>query len=189
MTNALGRHAEAESYLQESLTISRGLSDELYTANSLNGLGMVKLAQGQPETAAPLFREAAAGFERLEYPWMQAIALGNLGQALLADGRPDEAERVVAESVRVGWRVQATPIVLGTLVNQAEMRAAQGAGRVALEWLAVVLAHPATNQEARQRAERLRERLIVELSPDEVAASAQSALTRSLADVVKAALV
>jgi hypothetical protein len=81
--------------------------------------------------------------------------------------------------------IQAALVALDALMGLAMLRAQEGAGKVALEWVAHVLQHPASTQEARERAGQFRVKLEAQLTPQQIKAALAQAQTRSFEMVVQ----
>ena len=183
MARESGRLDEARGCAQEGLEISMALHDEYGVADTLNSLGMVAMSTKDYPRAQEMFRQAAQHFEQINYPFTRSIALGNLGMALLADGYVEEADLALRISIDVATEAQAIPIVLGTLVTLAEVRQGQGQPQQALAILYFALDHPATNREARQRAEVQIARLEPSQSGEQIVAARNRAAQFRLDDL------
>jgi tetratricopeptide (TPR) repeat protein len=80
----LGRHEEAVTCLQESLTIRRELGARHGQANSLTNLGAVHERLGEHDEAIARLQEGLTMYQELDGPYGQAAALHHLGDTLRA---------------------------------------------------------------------------------------------------------
>ena len=88
---AKGKLDEAERGAEAALE-TVGPHDMSSRATTRATLARIRQAQGRPDEAEALLREAIAIFEDTEYRAFQATALGELAQLLRDRGRDDEAE-------------------------------------------------------------------------------------------------
>ena len=86
-----GRLDEAERWAQMALE-TVGPHDMSSRATTRATMARIRKAQGRPDDAEALLREAIAIFEETEYRAFQATALRELAQLLRERGRDDEAE-------------------------------------------------------------------------------------------------
>jgi predicted ATPase/DNA-binding CsgD family transcriptional regulator/Flp pilus assembly protein TadD len=98
---AVGRLAEAGSYLRESLALSRKLGDTLGVANMLNNLGIVALPQGDYAGAVAFHDESLTLYRQLGDQWHVALAISNLGLVALDKGDYAEARSLLQESLDI----------------------------------------------------------------------------------------
>jgi tetratricopeptide (TPR) repeat protein len=173
VAHGLGQYAEARQMLRESLEISLTVGDRWAIATALNHLGSVTLLQGeeiQHMETQNLLREGVVMFRELGERWSMARALNNLG--ILACLREDypEARRAFFEAFTTAMETQTLPIALDALVGLTVVQAREGVAEPALEWVTHILQHPASTQEAKDRAEQLRAELEARLSAEQIRA-------------------
>ena len=91
---------EGETLLLAVLNSWRRLlpANDVRIASTLGDLGRLKMAQGEPEAAETLFREAWEIGQTGSANWSVARSQGELGWSLLAQGRLDEAEPLLDAS-------------------------------------------------------------------------------------------
>jgi hypothetical protein len=94
-----------------------------------------------------------------------AIYLNYLGEATAELGKTDETEHHWLDAMRLGYEAQALPMVLNSLVGLARLRASRGDVALAVDWLGHAVGHPASTQETRASAEKLRSELEAQLAP------------------------
>ncbi len=94
-----GRLAEAEPALEAALASAQG--DELRFASSLNALGDLRMAQGAPDKAEPLYRRALAIMEKTSGPDSPetAAAVAYLAEACALSGKEAEADKLLRRAL------------------------------------------------------------------------------------------
>jgi len=152
---AQGAYQEARQLLQEGLALSQALEDRYNIAVGLNGLGLVSQALGQEGEAQHFFQESIALWREIGDQGSLAETLNNLGDNLLALEDPLGARRCFMEALAIARETQVTPVALEALLGLASLHLQEGAVEPALELVSQVLQHPATTQEAKNRAEGL----------------------------------
>jgi DNA-binding CsgD family transcriptional regulator len=142
--------------LEEALAVSRALGDRAWEGRALNKLARLTFYEGDLDAARALHEEAIATVRPAGNAWDIAIALGDLGDVLHAQGNDAEARRHYAESLRL-W------LELGD-----QRGVAQG-----LEGFAILAAADARTERAVRllgAARAIRERITEPNSPSRLAA-------------------
>lgn len=117
-----------------------------------------------------MFGRSLDTFTELGGSWWVARVLADTGRSVFALGNHTEAGRVWRESLRIAAEIHATPVALEALASFANLRAEQDHREYALELLLIVLNHPASLQETKNRAARLRAELEAQLPAAKVEA-------------------
>jgi len=86
--------------------------------------------------------------------------------------------------LRIAVETHGTPVALEALVGLASLRAKKGVRESALELLLIVLNHPASPQETRNRAAHLRAELEAQLTRQQVDAAQARATAQTFEAVV-----
>lgn len=107
-----------------------------------------------------------------------------MGRSVFALGDDREAERIWRGALRLSTEIQATAVGLEALTGLAALRARHGDLKTAYEWLLVILDHPATYQEIKNRASRLRNQLADQMGPEEIKTLQWRAGTMTFASLV-----
>jgi hypothetical protein len=94
-----------------------------------------------------------------------ARLLAEMSRSVFALGNEAEAERGWRESLRIANETRGAWVALEALVGIASLQAKRGECKRALELLLVVLNHPASIQETKDRAAHLRADLEAQLTP------------------------
>ena len=98
-----GQLKEAEALSRQVLDFDlRAQGDQhLNVAIDLNNLGTILLEKGDFKECEAVLRKAEAILRRLDSAGLP-VALGNIGEAMVRQGRSAQAEPILAEAVRVG---------------------------------------------------------------------------------------
>jgi len=186
---ALGRFDDARKALEESVELNTSVGARWNLGHAFQGLGAVAQAQGEHRRAADLFLKAVDTFTELGGRFYIGQGLAQMGQSLFALGNDAEAERVWRESLRIAAEIRGMPVALEALVGLASLRAKRGDTTPALELLLIVLNHPASLQETKDRAAGLRAELEVQLTRQQVEAAQGRAQAKTFEAAVDELLV
>jgi len=181
----LGRYDVARVALEESIALNLSVGVRWNLGHAYQGLGAVVQAQGEHQRAVDMFRKGVDTFTELGGRFYAAQGLAEMGRSVFALGNDAEAERVWRDSLRIAIEIHGTPVALEALVGLASLQAKQSDKEYALQLLLVVLNHPASFQETKNRAARLRAELESQLTSQQVEAVlawAQAKTFESLVD-------
>lgn len=104
-------YASALRFYQESLRENQAVDNQEGVVVSQNSVGRVYLAAGKPSEAEATFREALSYAEPLK-PSLRALCLANLGEALYAQAKPDEALKRFEEGIPLAAKDERTLAIL-----------------------------------------------------------------------------
>jgi hypothetical protein len=127
----------AESFLQQSLEVSRAIGSPMGEAAALQSLGAVALSRGAHDRAQSLHGEALALLARMERPDEIAASLRALGTAAAAAGRSERGARLLgaAEALREGAGGAVPPRDRAGLERAVRaLRSGLGAATLRREW-------------------------------------------------------
>ncbi len=190
ITLDLGRIAEAQALLEESLALNQRANDRWGLGTCYGTLGLVAQARGDWNTARSLFRQAVETFGELGARGYTAEYLVRLGEASAASGEVTEPEKIFREAIRVATQTQGMPNVADAIVGLASLLARSGEKPESLvEWLHVVQSHPATHAATRERAARLRAELVEQLKSQQIEAAETRAQATTLEGLAQEILV
>ena len=113
-----------------------------------------------------------------------ARALAEIGRSIFALGNDAEAGRVWRESLRIAAETRGTHVAMEAIIGIASLRAKRSDIEPALELLLMVLNHPASIQETRNRAAYLRAELEAQLTRQQVEAAQTRAQAKTFEAVV-----
>jgi non-specific serine/threonine protein kinase len=136
----LGRYAEAQASLQESLDIARELGDKQRIEATLQPLGMACLGRGDVASARKHLTEALALARELGNRRELAGALNALGQLHRMEGELDAAEPIYGDVVALARVLEDREIVAIGLLNLAMVSIGRGSNTAARAMLLEVLA-------------------------------------------------
>lgn len=175
----LGHYEEAEAYLQESLALCTQLGNRWGMGTAYRFLGLAALAQGKLLEAETLIHYSLDVFNEFVTGWDIVLSLVYLGEIKAAAGDSLEARRIFLEALPMALEVQAIPLALDALIGLAYLDAQAGQAEQALELSICVLCHPASIQEAKDRAEELGAELETQLTPQQIEVAQASARAKS----------
>jgi predicted ATPase len=166
----LGRYVEARAALEESARLSSSVGDRYALGFAYRGLGIIAQEKGEHQQAVELFRKSLDTLTELGARQDVARVLAEMSRSVFALGDDAEAERDWRESLRVAVETKGMFIALEALVGFASLQAKQGDAERALELLLIVLNHPSSIQDTKNRAAQLRIALEAQLTPSQVEA-------------------
>ncbi len=164
-----GKLNEAHALISESLSLSRACDNRWDIATALGHLGQIASAQGKHLEAQEHFRESMAIFAEQGEILGQARALNQYGEAVLALGKNAEARRSLQAGLRLAMENHCLPIALTSLFGLASLLAQEGKNLAAVEILARVCDHPASEKETKERSAMLLAELKSQLTSEQVA--------------------
>jgi tetratricopeptide (TPR) repeat protein len=168
MALKLGRYDEARDALEESVLLNISIGDRWGLGFAYRGLGLIAQAQGEHHQAVDMFRKSLDTLTEVGARQDVARVLVEMSRSIFALGNDAEAERGWREALRITTETQSTFVALEALVGIATLKAKQGNIEQALELSLNVLNHPASLQETKNRADRLRAELEMQLSSTQV---------------------
>jgi predicted ATPase/DNA-binding SARP family transcriptional activator len=155
----------AEHHYQQSLAIADEIGLPLAIAQALRGLGSLAQGVGDYVIAKEHYKK---GLDTLRTIRLTDHTGDFSGWASLGLGEWIEAERGFLDLLRVTISTRQFPIALDALAGLAAVQGETGQLERALELLALILDHPATNQETKDRVTQLQSGLASTLPADEV---------------------
>ncbi len=136
----MGRYAEAQGYLEESLYIAREIGDKRRIAGALQPLGMACLGLGDLAAARSHLQEALAMAQKQGNKREIAAALNVLAQLLRVEGELDAAEPLYAQGLTLARELKDRQSIAISLLNLAMVLIDRGAGNGASPLLLEALA-------------------------------------------------
>lgn len=91
--------SRAQALLEESLRLSRELSDDEETAWALDHLGQLERERGNYARAQALLEESLEIFEKSGHRWGMALVLDHLGRAALDQGEWEKAKALLEKAL------------------------------------------------------------------------------------------
>jgi len=183
IATALGRYELAGRYFQRSLGIAKEIGDAYIEAEALNGQGTLALALGDHAETKGLFAETLSIAREGRHAGYYADALTGLGRAALGLGEVQQARERFRQGLEAAMKAARLPTAVRALVGLAHLWSQEAELEGAVEWLALVLHHPATCQIERDRAQHLLSELTRELPPEVFTAAVTRGQARELEEV------
>jgi tetratricopeptide (TPR) repeat protein len=180
----LGRYDEARAALEESVALIISIGDRWGLGSAYRGLGLVAQAQGEHLQAVDMFRKSLDTLTELGARQDVALGLAEMGRSIFVLGDDTQAGRLWRESLRIATETRGTHVALEALVGLANLQAKRGERGYALELLLIVLDHPASIQDTRNRAGQLKRELEAQLTSQQVEAAQARAGAKSLETIV-----
>jgi tetratricopeptide (TPR) repeat protein len=184
MAVRLGLYDEAREALEESVLLNTAIGDRWNLGFTYRGLGLIAQAQGEHLHAVDMFRKSLDTLTEVGARQDEARVLVEMSHSIFALENDAEAERGWREALHVTMETQGTFVALEALVGIATLKAKQGNIERALELLLIVLNHPASLQETKNRADRLRAELEAQLTSQQVEAAQARAQAKTFEVVV-----
>jgi len=181
---SLGLYDEARATLEESAALSSSVGDKYSLGFAYRGLGIVAQAQGEHQQALEEFRKSMDMLTELGARQDIARILAEMSRSILALGNDAEAERNWRESLRRAIETKGMFIALEALVGLANLQVKRGDMEQALELLIIVLNHPASSQDTKNRAMRFQRELEAQLTRQQVEAVHARIQTKTFESVV-----
>jgi tetratricopeptide (TPR) repeat protein len=172
-----GEYQQAEQLHQESLAICREIDELRGIALCLNNLGLLAYDLKEYPKAEQLLQESLTRYEQIGHRQGMASALCHLGYVACALGnaRYEAARQQFHQSLEIAMKIGARPVALNALVGWATWLSASvsddSAQERAVELLALVTHHPASEQETKDKAGRLLAELASSLPSESVTAA------------------
>jgi len=185
----LGRYDEARAALEESVTLGMSVGDRWGLGFAYRGLGLVEQAQGEHQQALNMFRKSLDTLTELGARQDVARVLAEMSRSVFALGNDADAGRIWRESLRIAIETSGTFIALEALDGIASLQAKQGNMEQALELLLIVLDHPATFKDTKNRAEKLRVELEAHLTSQQVEAAQERVKDKTFESAVNEILI
>jgi tetratricopeptide (TPR) repeat protein len=140
----------ADIDLRQALVLAREAELQSLEGRILNILGENTRLQGKDAEAVALYQEALSVYRAVDNQFGITLVTHNLGHLAAASGDGKTALRHYHDALRLALEIQAIPPGLETLAGLAGLKITGGEPERALEWLGLVLHHPACPEEARR---------------------------------------
>lgn len=144
---AAGDLDTARKLLPEAMELFERRHEHYFMVWNLWLQGMIATAEGRPREAVELAGRQLVRARAIGYLRGKVVALENLGDANVADGRFDDAAAAFVDGIEVADQMGMVPEMLGMLAKVGSAWAALGRGVEAVELLATVDAEPISAQQ------------------------------------------
>lgn len=142
-----GDIATASKLLPEAYDVFEPLNERFFMCWNLWLQAMIATQQDRPQDAIGLYARQVSVCRDIGYMRGTMVALEGLGEANVAAGRFEAAERAFIEGMATADKMGMVRDMLGLMAKIAKVRAARGQTAAAVELLATVLAEPSSAQQ------------------------------------------
>lgn len=184
----LGRFAEAEANLWESVQLSQQVGDRWGLGTAYRNLGLVALRRGEIQEAIQHLNHGLDIFKGYIIGWDIAISLVYLGEAKSRLGKIDEARHIYLEALRQALEYQSIPLALDAFVGLADLHTQVGELELALVLITCVLNHPSSIFETKENANRLASEVKKQLGKKQIQTATQYASENSMQQIAETIL-
>lgn len=181
-----GDFTTGKRVLLEGMDVYEQLDERYWRSANLQHQAQIAIPEGRVEDAIDLFGQSTKRASQLGAVRVLQMSATGLGDANMAAGNFAAAETAYIESLTTSEQMGMVREMLSVLRRLAEIRAATGRKREAVELLATVLADPASAQQAvfdgaltSDSATAALDDLREELDPEEFAAAHAAGTSRS----------
>lgn len=181
---ALNDYAAAQEHYQASYALREEFNDPEGMAVALNRLGEIAILQGSYAEASQLYRQSLAIYQDIGDRGGLATSLNGLGVADCALGDYQASRQHFLQALQITTDMQFVPLTLSILIGVGELLRQIKQPERGIELVALVLHHPASEHETKERAEQLLNRYQASLSPELLATAIQHRTIDDLETVV-----
>ena len=165
---------------QRSLVIFRETGARLGVAAALNNLGDLARLTGEPEVAQRWYTESLAIRRQAGDRLGEGVLCHNLGRTALDLGDTAAARAYLQDGLTIAVDIDTKLLLMQVLVGAAHYLVQVGEWARAVDLLALVVNHPASNEQTRAEATLLRKRLVGERPLPDTAVSDLSQVVAEL---------
>lgn len=150
-----GDYPAARACYQESRELCHRIGDLVGEAIALSNLGEIAFVLGEMAEAQRCYQAGLALGRATDDSWTMTICLNNLGEIAVVNQHDWQARSYLAEALRLALETEMLIMVTKIMVNLAAYYARQGAPERAAALLGLIRHHPASEEDVRQKADRL----------------------------------
>jgi ATP/maltotriose-dependent transcriptional regulator MalT len=180
VARALGDYPQAKQHYQASYAIKNEFNDPEGMAAALNHLGKIAVLQKEFSEADRLYQQGLEIYHEINDRGGLATSLSGLGVVACALEDYQAAYRYYNDALQITTNMKFIPLTLSILVGICELIRQRGQVGRAVELLAMVQGHPATDGETRNRVQHGLDRFRAELSAAEFGQATQRGASSSL---------
>lgn len=180
----LGEYDDAEPLIRQAMEICNEFGDRRRLAATNTNLGSIMAHRGRDVEAKELYAHALALHRETGYRLGIAVALNNVGTAALRLGDDREAEMYLRAALAEARESKFDFVALDALVWFAALQSKSGKLELAAELLALVLHHPASDNESLTIARKHFAELGAKLPKDARARAEERGRARQLEETV-----
>ncbi len=184
----IGRYEEAKAFMQESITLCEQSKNRWGMGTAYRYLGLATIAEGNFTEAQTYLRKSLEIFGEDFVGWDIARSLTYLGYAAIMAGDLTAARKVCLDALHSAIEAKAIPIALDALVGLGNLKAQSGKAEEALALCYYTLSHSFSEDETKDRAEKLRAVLEIKLNSKQITEARLMAAENSFDEIVNVAL-
>jgi predicted ATPase/DNA-binding CsgD family transcriptional regulator len=166
IARALGQYAEARRSYQESYAIRQEFHDPEGMASALNLLADLAVLQEDHDEARNLYQQSLDVYQEMGDRGFLTSAFTGLGNANRALGDYAGARHCFGRALQAAQQARLISRIPSVLIGVSQLLVDTGEPARAVEYTALALHHPASNQETRDKAQNLLEDCRKRISPD-----------------------
>lgn len=183
--HALGRLAEMNDLLREGLQTAQQTNDRFGVVPTLERLALVAQASRDAVEAHQLFEESIELLRETGDWWSLSRVLNQAGQFAVEQGDEPLAQARFVEACKAGLTAHVRPNVLNALAGLAALFTRQGNHARAIELTIYIQKDPASTQDTKDHAEKLRTELEKQFNPRQIEAVRSHVQSMSLETIVQ----
>ncbi len=183
--NKLGRYQEANAMTRESIALSEQSKNRWGEGTAYCYLGVATMGEGKYKEAQSYFRKSLEIFGDYIEGWNIARSLTYLGEALIMSGELSEAKKKYLNALRISMKANSLPIIMDSLVGYANLLTQTGELNFAYELSTYVKNNIASEQETKERAEKLCGKLTEDQKLQTIEVTPQEIATMDIDEIVK----
>jgi predicted ATPase/DNA-binding SARP family transcriptional activator len=182
----LGDLDQAEKLLQEGLELGQELQYcRFAVGTALDGLGQVAYARGDYEKAHAFFVDSAMQFQQIGDTHRLTQVLNYQGFNALARNAIAEAQSHFCTALNLAQQGGLIPSILDALMGLAILDVQQRTSEATLALALYIFRHPASAQEIKSRAAKLKAELQAKLTAGQIELAEQRARSKNLDEFVR----
>jgi tetratricopeptide (TPR) repeat protein len=181
----VNRTSEIEWILWDAAQLTQESGDRFGYGLILEQLALAAQAKRDFTVAQQLFEASVNIFHEIGDVWYLSRALTSFGDFRRSLGDLTQATEYFKQAIKLSLDVRAFLIALNAFVGLAGVYAQEGKAESALEVAVLVLAHPASPQNARSCAKLIQRDMKSRLTPDEIKAIQQRAYSGTLEEYTR----
>ena len=185
---ALKRYDEAKTSMRESISLCEQTRNRWGMGTAYRYLGLAMMADGQYTEARSCFQKSLEIFGDYFEGWDIALSLAYLGDVAALTGNGVEAKKNYVDSLRIANKIHSIPLTMLALTGLAQLEA-RDRPEQAYGWLTLILNHPATTQDTKDRARQIKEDLESHLGDEQIQAFKKVLSAQILDDLVNTLIV
>jgi predicted ATPase/transcriptional regulator with XRE-family HTH domain len=181
----LGHFEEAKAFMHESIALCEQSKNHWGMGTAYRYLGLATMAEGDFIKSQEYLLKSLEIFGKFAIGWDIARSLAYLGDVALLGGNFTEARKYFRDALRSAIEAKALPIAMDALLGMGKLLAQAGKTEEALLLCGFVLAHPASEEVTKSRADQLRINVELKTDSNHIEAALIAARQKSVDEIVK----